>query len=137
MWSEIFIENGDFLAHEIDGIVSSLNKFAEVIRNGDRETLREMLKQAREIKTIYRSSGLGVNNMNTITVTSSVNYDIIIGRGLLNNIGELILKNLSPNHTAIITDDIVDRLYGSSLDSSLQKSGISACKFDFSPRRGF
>lgn len=50
MWSEIFIENGDFLAHEIDGIVSSLNKFAKVIRNGDRETLREMLKQAREIK---------------------------------------------------------------------------------------
>lgn len=69
--------------------------------------------------------------MNTITVTSSVNYDVIIGRGLLNNIGELILKNLSPNHTAIITDDIVDRLYGSSLDSSLQKSGISACKFVF------
>lgn len=50
MWSEIFIENGDYLTHEIDGIVASLNKFAQVIRKGDKETLRKMLKHAREIK---------------------------------------------------------------------------------------
>jgi len=53
-------------------------------------------------------------------------YDIIIGTGLLNNAGKLIRPLLAGNRVAIITDEIVGKLYLSRLQSALDEVGITA-----------
>lgn len=50
MWTELFLENQDALVREIDTLVEELAAFAYVIRRGDRENLKNMLRRAREIK---------------------------------------------------------------------------------------
>jgi len=50
MWTELFLENQDALVQEIDTLVEELAAFAYVIRRGDRENLRNMLRRARIIK---------------------------------------------------------------------------------------
>jgi len=50
MWTELFLENQDALVREIDTLVEELAAFAYVIRRGDRENLKNMLKRARTIK---------------------------------------------------------------------------------------
>ena len=50
MWTELFLENQDALVREIDTLVEELAAFAYVIRRGDRENLRNMLRRARIIK---------------------------------------------------------------------------------------
>lgn len=50
MWTELFLENQDALVREIDTLVEELAAFAYVIRRGDRENLKNMLKRARMIK---------------------------------------------------------------------------------------
>jgi prephenate dehydrogenase len=47
MWTELFLENPDFLAEEIDRLVERLNKFSKVIKDKDEEKLCEMLKEGR------------------------------------------------------------------------------------------
>ncbi len=50
MWTELFLENQDALVREIDILVEELAAFAYVIRRGDRDNLKNMLRRAREIK---------------------------------------------------------------------------------------
>ncbi|MDE7243450.1 MAG: prephenate dehydrogenase [Oscillospiraceae bacterium] len=50
MWTELFLENRDALVCEIDTLVEELAAFAYVIRRGDRDNLRGMLRRARIIK---------------------------------------------------------------------------------------
>jgi len=50
MWTELFLENQDALVREIDTLVEELSAFAYVIRRGDRENLRNMLRRARQRK---------------------------------------------------------------------------------------
>ena len=44
------MENQDALVREIDILVEELAAFAYVIRRGDRDNLKNMLRRAREIK---------------------------------------------------------------------------------------
>lgn len=48
MWTELFLDNSDFLADEIDGLVERLRGYSEVIRNKDGERLKAMLKEGKE-----------------------------------------------------------------------------------------
>ena len=48
MWTEIFIENSDFLADEIDQLIQRLQGYSQAIRNKENEPLREMLKEGKE-----------------------------------------------------------------------------------------
>ena len=48
MWTELFLENKDFLADEIDGLVERLQAYSEVIRSGDAQTLKSMLREGKE-----------------------------------------------------------------------------------------
>ncbi len=48
MWTELFLENRDYLADEIDGLVERLQAYSKVIREGDAETLKAMLKDGKE-----------------------------------------------------------------------------------------
>ncbi|MDR0223407.1 MAG: prephenate dehydrogenase [Oscillospiraceae bacterium] len=50
MWSELFVENRDFLAGEIDGLIAGLAEYRDAVKSGDAEKLRELLKEGRERK---------------------------------------------------------------------------------------
>lgn len=67
--------------------------------------------------------------MITVNVNASKNYDILIGKGLLNRCGELIAKTEKSRKCVIVTDDIVDGFYGEKTAESLEKSGFTISKF--------
>lgn len=48
MWTELFLENKDFLAEEIDGLVERLQAYSRVIKAGDAEELERLLKDGKE-----------------------------------------------------------------------------------------
>ena len=48
MWTELFLVNKDYLADEIDGLVERLQAYSKVIRSGDGDTLKAMLKDGKE-----------------------------------------------------------------------------------------
>ena len=48
MWTELFLDNKDFLADEIDGLVERLQAYSKVIREGNAEELQRMLKDGKE-----------------------------------------------------------------------------------------
>ena len=47
MWTELFLENGDFLAEEVEGLAQRLMEYAKVIREGDDATLHRLLREGR------------------------------------------------------------------------------------------
>ncbi|MFI3212709.1 MAG: prephenate dehydrogenase/arogenate dehydrogenase family protein [Eubacteriales bacterium] len=48
MWTELFLENSEFLADETDDLIERLQGYSKAIRNHDAETLRELLKEGKE-----------------------------------------------------------------------------------------
>ena len=52
MWTELFLDNPDFLVNEIDEIIGHLQEYSDAIRNRDKETLRALLKDGREKKAL-------------------------------------------------------------------------------------
>ena len=69
--------------------------------------------------------------MKTITVNTSTTYDIYIERGILKNCGKIIADTIKTKKIAIITDDIVDSLYGKTVIDSLEENGFETVKFIF------
>ena len=47
MWTELFLENPDNLADEIDAIIKNLQDYSDAIRSGDAETLCKLLREGR------------------------------------------------------------------------------------------
>lgn len=52
MWTELFLDNPEFLAEEIDGIAARLQEYSKAIKEKDSETLRALLKDGREKKAL-------------------------------------------------------------------------------------
>lgn len=50
MWSELFLENGDYLLNELDCLIDNLIKYREAIANKDEDTLIKLLDEGRCIK---------------------------------------------------------------------------------------
>ena len=50
MWTELFLENRDFLAEEIDYLADNLKKYSKALKNNDAETLKNLLKEGKEGK---------------------------------------------------------------------------------------
>lgn len=69
------------------------------------------------------------SEFNTIHVNASRKYDILIGRGLLNEIGTIIRPIIGNCRLAILTDSNVDELYGERLTTLLDAAGYAADKF--------
>lgn len=69
--------------------------------------------------------------MKKIHVNASGSYDILIGHDILNEVGKTISKLFKSRNTAIVTDDIVDALYGDVLRKSLLKAGFNVKTFTF------
>jgi len=66
-----------------------------------------------------------------VNVNASKNYDILIGRDLLKDTGELISPFMKTKTAVIVTDDRVASLYIEKVVASLNKSGIEAISFIF------
>lgn len=52
MWTELFLENADNLAKEIDFVAEKMHEFSDAIKARDAETLRRLLKEGREKKEL-------------------------------------------------------------------------------------
>ena len=59
MWAELFAENKNKLADEIDSLQAELKKIGGLIKDGDRDALREYMKQGRQIKENYDAGNNG------------------------------------------------------------------------------
>lgn len=62
--------------------------------------------------------------MQKITVHSSKTYDILIGKGLLEQAAEKIAEVTASRRTVVITDDTVDSLYGEKMLGQLRSGGF-------------
>ena len=69
--------------------------------------------------------------MISISVKASTQYPVIIGNGLLNNLGTYAAAVVNPRKAAIISDSNVWPIYGSIAQDSLQQSGFDVCSYIF------
>lgn len=69
--------------------------------------------------------------MKKIRVQTSASYDIYIERGLIKNCGDIIANTIKTRKIAVISDNIVDKLYYDIIETSLKKSGFTVSKFVF------
>ena len=69
--------------------------------------------------------------MNIIPVHTSSYYDVCIGSGLLDRVGELSLPVVSGRNALIVSDSNVWPLYGPRLQSSLEQHGFVVKHFEF------
>ena len=47
MWTELFLDNADYLADEIDSMAQRLTEYGQAVRQGQREKLFDLLRQSR------------------------------------------------------------------------------------------
>lgn len=67
--------------------------------------------------------------MKTVHVAAGKPYDVYIERGLLDEAGQYLQNALGRTcKAAILTDDLVDPLYGEQVHISLEKVGFSVCR---------
>jgi 3-dehydroquinate synthase len=69
--------------------------------------------------------------VDVVRVNVSKPYDVLIGRGILDSVGERLREVSEPCRCAVITDDIVSELYKERVVQSLEASGFSAVSFVF------
>jgi len=50
MWTELFLENGDLLLEQTQGLIDRLTEYRDALRDHDAARLRDILRQGREIK---------------------------------------------------------------------------------------
>lgn len=67
----------------------------------------------------------------TVRVKASGEYSILIGEGLISDAGKYVKEVVDAKIIAVITDDIVDALYGKSVCDSLKDHGFSVVKMVF------
>ncbi len=67
--------------------------------------------------------------MTEIKVNASTSYNVIIGSDLLGKTGEYIKQIANPKKVVIITDDIVDSYYSTTVINSLKNSGFDVYKY--------
>ena len=48
MWTELFLDNGDYLAQEIDGLIARMQAYSDAIKAKDGETLKRLLRDGKE-----------------------------------------------------------------------------------------
>ncbi len=50
MWTDLFVQNSDNLVNEIDLLIENLTKYADALRNDNKDELKQLLKNGRETK---------------------------------------------------------------------------------------
>lgn len=66
-----------------------------------------------------------------IRVSASGEYDVLIGRNLIENAGEYVKDTVGNAKIALVTDDTVDALYADAVVNSIKDSGLKVVKFVF------
>ena len=69
--------------------------------------------------------------MNTVTVRASKTYDILIGSGLLSELGALVQKLGRAKKICIVSESTVFPLYGKTAVDNLEAAGFSVVSFVF------
>ena len=69
--------------------------------------------------------------MTTVTIKASKPYDVVIGDGIIENIVALVQPVCATRRVAVITDDIVDKLYADVVIERLSSSGYTVSKHVF------
>ena len=72
-----------------------------------------------------------MENCRKVVVKASTEYAILIGRGILGNLGEEVKKRIQPCKAAVITDTTVEKLYAAQVEKSLQEAGFTTCRFAY------
>lgn len=67
--------------------------------------------------------------MEKVLVTASKEYNVHIGSGFLDTIGEKIKEIKTPCRAVIVSDDTVFSLYGERVKTSLEKSGFAVLEY--------
>ncbi len=68
--------------------------------------------------------------MRTVKVNASSSYNVIIGKGLLDNLGEYAKEAVGVCRACIVSDDTVSSLYGERALNSLLSSGFDCVTFE-------
>jgi prephenate dehydrogenase len=50
MWTELFLDNADYLTEELDILIEHLNQYLGALQSRDAEMLRSLLKEGRDRK---------------------------------------------------------------------------------------
>lgn len=66
--------------------------------------------------------------MKTVTVNTSVKYNVLIDKGILNNAGKIVKDALGLCKICVIIDDTVDSLYGKKAVESFAEAGFTVKK---------
>ena len=69
--------------------------------------------------------------MNTIHIAASREYDVLIGHGLLDELGTLAAGVVDAKTAAIVSDDSVFALYGKRAAAALERAGLRVVSFVF------
>ena len=69
--------------------------------------------------------------MNTIHIAASREYDVLIGHGLLDELGTLVAGVVDAKTAAIVSDDSVFALYGKRAAAALERAGLRVISFVF------
>ena len=69
--------------------------------------------------------------MQTVRIEASVPYDVRIGDGALDRLGEWAREALGNCRAAIVTDSTVDALYGAAAEASLRAAGMAPVRYAF------
>lgn len=67
--------------------------------------------------------------MEKVRVTASKEYNVHIGSGFLDSVGEMIAEIKRPCRAVIVSDDTVFSLYGERVKTSLEKSGFAVLEY--------
>lgn len=58
MWTELFLDNRDFLGEEIDRLIAHLAEYRNALAAGDAEQLKSLLAEGRELKLLSDRQGM-------------------------------------------------------------------------------
>jgi len=72
-----------------------------------------------------------MENVRKVVVKASTEYAILIGRGILANLGTEVKKRIQPCKAAVITDTNVEKLYAEQAEKSLRDAGFTTCRFAY------
>ena len=64
MWTQLTVDNADFLAREIDNIIGSLTEYKEALEKKDREKMKALLADGNEKKLLSEKMRRSKNNEN-------------------------------------------------------------------------
>ena len=74
--------------------------------------------------------------MRKVIVSASTEYAVLIGRGLLAQLGTEVAKRICPCKAAVITDTTVEKLYAEQAEQSLAAAGFTTCRFSYPAGEG-